>query len=60
MTPTEWLDMAAADAVRRNFTDARPVLEGLARAASVLRTADWNEDASGAPEADAPVVPPAR
>jgi hypothetical protein len=60
MTPMEWLDMAAADAVRRDLPDARPVLEGLARAVSLLRAADWNEEASGVPEAAAPVAPPAR
>jgi hypothetical protein len=56
----EWLDIAAADAARRGLSDARPVLEGLARAASLLRAADWNEDASGAALLAPPVPPPTR
>ena len=56
MTPEDWLESARGDAERRGLGDLRPALEGLARAASVLRGADWNDDASGAPDAapDAP------
>jgi hypothetical protein len=59
MTPEDWLEGARADAERRGLPDLRPALEGLARAAGVLRAADWNDDASGAsdPAPDAP--PPA-
>jgi hypothetical protein len=55
MTPMEWLDHAAADAARRGLPDARPVLEGLARAAGLLRAADWNDDASGGAASGKPV-----
>ena len=56
MTPEDWLEGARADAERRGLPDLRPALEGLARAAGVLRAADWNDDASGAsgPAPDAP------
>jgi hypothetical protein len=59
MTPEDWLEGARIDAERRRLPDLRPALEGLARAAGVLRAADWNDDASGAsdPAPDAP--PPA-
>jgi hypothetical protein len=59
MTPEDWLQSARADAEQRGLPDLRAALEGLARAAAVLREADWNEDASGAaqPAPDAP--PPA-
>jgi hypothetical protein len=60
MTPVEWLESAAADAARRGLPDARPVLEGLARAAGLLRAADWNEDASGGGWSGAPASAPAR
>jgi hypothetical protein len=56
MTPFEWLEIAATDAAGRGLSDARPVLEGLARGARRLRDADWNEDASGA----SPPTPQAR
>ena len=60
MTPEDWLESARADAERRGLPDLRAALEGLARAARVLREADWNDDASGvaAPAPDAPT--PAR
>ena len=50
MTPEDWLESARADARRRGLPDLQAALEGLARAASVLRAADWNDDASGASE----------
>jgi len=58
MTPEDWLESARADAERRGLPDLRPALEGLARSAGLLRTANWNDDASGArdtgPEAPVP------
>jgi hypothetical protein len=58
MTPEDWLESARADAEGRGLPDLGAALEGLARAAAVLREADWNDDASGAePAPDAP--PPA-
>ena len=50
MTPEDWLESARADAEHRGLPDLRPALEGLARTAGLLRAADWNDDASGAPE----------
>jgi hypothetical protein len=57
MTPEDWLESARADAEGRGLPDLRAALEGLARAAAVLREADWNDDASGASE-PAPDAPP--
>jgi hypothetical protein len=47
MTVKTWLDHAIHDAERRGLPGLRPMLEALARATSALRTADWNDDASG-------------
>jgi hypothetical protein len=47
MTIKVWLDNAIQDAERRGLAPLRPLLETLARSTSALRTADWNEDASG-------------
>ena len=47
MTVKTWLDNAIQDAERRGLSSLRPLLEALARSTSALRTADWNEDASG-------------
>jgi hypothetical protein len=47
MTIKTWLDNAVQDAERRGLGSLRPLLEGLARSTSTLRSADWNEDASG-------------
>lgn len=47
MTIKTWLDSAVQDAERRGLGALRPLLESLARSASALRTADWNDDASG-------------
>ncbi len=47
MTVKTWLDNAVQDAERRGLGSLRPLLEALARATSALRTADWNDDASG-------------
>jgi hypothetical protein len=47
MTLKVWLDAAVQDAERRGLPELKPLLETLARATSALRTADWNEDATG-------------
>ena len=47
MTIKTWLDSALQDAERRGLTALKPMLETLARATSALRTADWNDDATG-------------
>lgn len=47
MTVKTWLDNAVQDAERRGLGSLRPLLEALARSTSALRTADWNDDASG-------------
>jgi hypothetical protein len=59
MTPEDWLESARADAERRGLPDLRLALEGLARAAGLLRDADWNDDASGASESGPDAPPPA-
>ena len=50
MTIKAWLDIVVEDAERRGLPALRPLLETLARSTSALRTADWNDDASGAGE----------
>lgn len=52
MTVKIWLDNAIHDAERRGLPQLRAILETLARSTAALRTADWNEDATG--ELDAP------
>jgi hypothetical protein len=47
MTIKTWLEIAIQDAERRGLPELRPLLEGLAKATSALRTAEWNADASG-------------
>jgi hypothetical protein len=47
MTIKSWLDAAMQDADRRGLPQLRPLLETLARATSALRSADWNDDATG-------------
>jgi hypothetical protein len=39
--------MATQDADRRGLPELKPLLEALAKATSALRSADWNDDASG-------------
>jgi hypothetical protein len=46
------------DADRRGLPALKPLLEGLARATSSLRVADWNGDATG--QFDTPAQPHAR
>ena len=66
MTINVWLENAVQDAERRGLPELRPLLEALARATTVLRTADWNVDAAGpstelrAGEAGEPRGPDAR
>lgn len=47
MTIKTWLDWAVQDAERRGLAKLKPLLETLARSTSALRTADWNDDATG-------------
>lgn len=42
-----WLEHAVQDAERRALPGLKPLLEALALATSALRTADWNDDATG-------------
>jgi hypothetical protein len=58
MTIKTWLDTAIQDAERRNLPQLRALLETLARSTSALRSAEWNDDATG--EADADREPDAR
>ena len=46
MTIDDWLQAAVADAERRGIPELKPALETLARATSVLRAADFNDNAS--------------
>jgi hypothetical protein len=50
MTVAEWLALAKADAEKRGLPDLIPVLEGLAKATTQLRAADWNHDADQDPK----------
>jgi len=47
MTIKTWLEIAIQDAERRGLPELKPLLEGLAKATSALRTAEWNADATG-------------
>lgn len=49
MTVKAWLESAVQDAERRALP-LRALLEALARSTTTLRDADWNLDATGAPE----------
>jgi len=49
MTVKSWLEAAIHDAERRGLPELKPLLEGLAKATSALRAADWNEDAAARP-----------
>lgn len=48
MTIEAWLQAAIADAEKRGLPDLKPILEALARSTQALRSADFNDDASGA------------
>ena len=45
MTVAEWLAQAQADVNRRGLPALAPILEGLAKATTALRAADWNDAA---------------
>ncbi len=47
MTIESWLTAASADAELRGLPELKPILETLARATAALRSADFNDDASG-------------
>jgi hypothetical protein len=47
MSVDTWLEAAKADAKRRGLEDLLPILESLAAATRLLRTAPWNENAVG-------------
>jgi hypothetical protein len=47
MTIKTWLEWAVHDAERRGVPKLKPLLETLARSTSALRSADWNDDATG-------------
>jgi hypothetical protein len=47
MTIASWLQAAIADAEKRGLPDLKPLLEALARSSQALRSADFNDDASG-------------
>ena len=53
MTIESWLRAAVADAERRRLPELKPILEALARSTQALRAADFNDNASGEPSADA-------
>jgi hypothetical protein len=50
VTIKAWLDNVVQDAERRGLPALKPLLETLARSTSALRTAEWNDDATGAHE----------
>jgi hypothetical protein len=50
MTIECWLQAAIADAEKRGLPELKPILETLARATAALRSADFNDDASGRPQ----------
>ncbi len=43
----KWLQNAVVDAERRGLPELRPLLESLAQATALLRSADWNDAADG-------------
>jgi hypothetical protein len=47
MDVNAWLELAKADAKRRGLDDLLPVLESLAAATRLLRSAPWNQHAAG-------------
>jgi hypothetical protein len=50
MTVAEWLALAKADAEKRGLPDLIPALDGLAKATTQLRAADWNDAADSDPK----------
>jgi hypothetical protein len=55
VTIKTWLDAAGQDAERRGLPALRSLLETLARSTAALRSADWNEDATGGVEGRKPL-----
>ena len=53
MTIDAWLQAAIADAEKRGVPELKPILQTLARATTALRSADFNDDASGKPSSAA-------
>jgi hypothetical protein len=47
MTIDAWLQAAIADAERRGLPELKPMLEALARTTASLRSADFNDQATG-------------
>jgi hypothetical protein len=66
MTIDDWLRFSQADAERRGLPELKSILEGLARATTALRAADFNVHAqpdassSHAGGTDAAAHPPSR
>jgi len=52
MTIDDWLKFSQADAERRGLPELKPILEGLARATTALRAADFNVHAVPEPARD--------
>lgn len=52
MTLDAWLHAAIADAEQRGLPELKPLLESLAQATRALRSAPFNEHASGRPQDD--------
>ena len=53
MKVQSWLQSAFADAEARGLFDLKPLLRTLADATTLLRRADWNEDAERGGEQNA-------
>ena len=52
MTVEDWLKAAIADAERRGLPELKPLLEGLAQATKLLRSADFGGSASDITDPD--------
>ena len=52
MRQDEWAAAIKADAVRRGLPELAPLLDGLIKAAQVLRDADWNASADPTAQAE--------
>jgi len=59
MTIEAWLQAAIADAGKRGLPELKPILETLAKATTVLRAADFNDDASGSHQSSVATAPSA-
>jgi hypothetical protein len=47
MTLEQWIEDGKSDAYRRKLPELADLLDGLARATTALRAADWNDNAQG-------------